>query len=728
MFAHVAFPIPVRRTFVYSVPEEAAADCRAGVEVVAPFGARSRRGVVVAVSATAEVEAERVKPLGRVLSPEPVVGAHGLELARWISEYYLCSLGEALAVQLPGGLGGFAGSRARRQVGESAPSEAPAPAPLPRRFALTAAQAAAAGAIREAVQAPRFAVFLLHGVTGSGKTEVYLEAAAAARGAGGQALLLVPEVSLVPGLLREARRRFGARAGVLHSYLPVGERRATWERCRRGAVDVVVGARSAVFAPLPALRLVVVDEEHEPAYKQSEQLRYHGRDVAVMRARLLGAPCVLGSATPSLESFANARRRKFVYLSLPERIDRRPLPSVEIVDQRAETAAGGAGAAGGGAAAGAGGAGADAAGKRGKARSRPALLTPRLADLMQAALARGEQVLLFLNRRGHSRVVECEACGFAARCPHCDVSLTFHSTRGLFLCHYCDYAEPAHPACPACGSPFFRYKGPGTQRIERELATLFPGVGLHRLDSDSARGRGAAEGILEAFGNAPGGVLLGTQLVAKGHDFPGVTLVGVLNSDTALHLPDFRATERTFQLLTQVAGRAGRGQRPGHVVLQTHHPDHPALAAASQHDYAGFARAELEVRREARYPPWTRLVSFLASGVKEERVIEAAERLAAWAEAAPGTADAAGGGAGTMLGATAPAGDADAEPAGVEVLGPAPHALVRLRGRYRWHVTLRSAHRRRLLATAAAVLEKVESEKLPAGVRVAVDVDPQDVL
>jgi primosomal protein N' (replication factor Y) len=518
-----------------------------------------------------------------------------------------------------------------------------------------------------------------------------------------------------------ARRRFGARVGVLHSYLTVGERRASWERCRRAAVDVVVGARSAVFAPLPGLRLLVVDEEHEPAYKQSEQLRYHGRDVAVMRARLLGAPCVLGSATPSLESFDNARRRKFVYLSLPERIDRRPLPTVEIVDRRAETAAGGAaksGPADGAPARGTGAAGAGAAEKRARARGRPALLTARLADLMQAALARDEQVLLFLNRRGHSRVVECESCGYAARCPHCDVSLTYHSTRDLFLCHYCDHAEPARPACPACGSPFFRYKGPGTQRVERELAELWPGVALHRLDSDSARGRGVAEGILDSFGRAPGGVLLGTQLVAKGHDFPGVTLVGVLNSDTALHLPDFRAGERTFQLLTQVAGRAGRGERPGHVVLQTHHPEHPALVAATQHDYAGFARAELEVRREAGYPPWTRLVSFLASGPREERVVEAAERLAQWAgDVAAGEAE--GGAPGTAPPAPA---------AAVEVLGPAPHALVRLRGRYRWHVTLRSAHRRRLLAVAAAVLGRVEAEKLPAGVRVAVDVDPQEVL
>jgi primosomal protein N' (replication factor Y) len=503
----------------------------------------------------------------------------------------------------------------------------------------------------------------------------------------------VPEVALAHGVVSEARRRFGARVGVLHSYLGVGERRATWERARRGSLDLVIGARSAVFAPLPALGLVIVDEEHEPAYKQSEQLRYHGRDVAVMRARLAGVPCLLGSATPSLESFENARRGKYVLLSLPERVDRRPLPTVEIVDlgNASEPVApredGGVAVA------------------PAKVITGPALLSPRLATLVEATLARREQVLLFLNRRGHSRVVECDACGYAARCPHCDVSLTFHSTRGLFLCHYCEHSEEARASCPACGHPFFRYKIAGTQRIERELAQLFPGTPVHRLDSDSARTRGHTETVLDGFASGEPGILLGTQLVAKGHDFPGVTLVGVLNADTSLHVPDFRASERTFQLLTQVAGRAGRGDRPGHVILQTRHADHPALLAAARHDYTGFAEAELAVREAAGYPPATRLVSFLASSPHEDRVLEAIERVAEWARSA-----------------TATSGN------DVEVLGPAPHVLMRLRGRFRWHVTLRSRHRRKLLECAVRLWETVEREKIPAGVRVAVDVDPQDVM
>jgi primosomal protein N' (replication factor Y) (superfamily II helicase) len=504
-------------------------------------------------------------------------------------------------------------------------------------------------------------------------------------------------VSLAHSVVAEARRRFGSRVGVLHSYLGVGERRATWERARRGALDLVIGARSAVFAPLPALGLIIVDEEHEPAYKQSEQLRYHGRDVAVMRARLVGVPCLLGSATPSLESYENARRGKYVLLTLPERVDKRPLPTVEVVDLgQPEPTLAGVRAEGGGAVA--------LAPAPARVMTGPALLSPRLAGLVEAALARGEQVLLFLNRRGHSRVVECEACGFAARCPHCDVSLTYHSTRRLFLCHYCEHSEEARPSCPACGHPFFRYKVAGTQRIERELGQLFPGSPVHRLDSDSARTRGHTETVLDGFARGEPGILLGTQLVAKGHDFAGVTLVGVLNADTSLHVPDFRASERTFQILTQVAGRAGRGDRPGHVILQTRHPDHPALLAAAFHDYAGFAEAELVVREAAGYPPATRLVSFLASSPREDRVIETIDRVAEWARAA-----------------VDPSGD-------VEVLGPAPHVLMRLRGRFRWHVTLRSRQRRHLLLSAVRLWETVEREKVPAGVKVAVDVDPQNVM
>jgi primosomal protein N' (replication factor Y) len=714
LFANVALPIPVRRPFPYAVPPEIAGQVAPGAVVAVPFGRGTRRGVVLDLVPGVEIEPEKVKPLSAVVSAQPVLDAGGLALARWMAEYYLAPIGEAIAAQLPGGPRGVTrrSERARESHapgsaeagGETPPSlreATAAPAVLPRRLTPTAAQARALGEIAEAVCAPRFAVFLLHGVTGSGKTLVYLEAASEARGQGRQTLLLVPEVSLAHGLLGEARRLFGHRIGVLHSYLTERDRRETWRRCRDGDVDLVVGPRSAVFAPLPRLGLLVVDEEHEPAYKQSEQLRYHARDVAVMRAQLAGAPCVLGSATPSLESYANAARGKYRRLRLPERIERRPLPTVEVVEWGGPEGAAPAGGAGGVATA---------------ARvSAPALLTTRLHGLLAATLERGEQALLFLNRRGYSRIVECEACGDRALCPHCDLTLTFHATTQRFLCHYCEHAEPARAACPACGHPLFRHRGTGTQRVERELLRLFPGVRVHRLDSDSARRRGAAAEILDSFGRSPGEILLGTQLVAKGHDFPGVTLVGVLNADTSLSLPDFRAAERTFQLLTQVAGRAGRGARVGHVVLQTRHPEHPALAAAAGHDYEAFAAAEMAARREARYPPFFHLVSFLLSGVREEAVVEAAETLA---RRARGPAEA----------ASEAAADGEAAVPGVEVMGPAPQALARLRGRYRWHVTLRSAGRPALHAAARALLRSVEEERLGAGVKVLVDVDPVELV
>jgi primosomal protein N' (replication factor Y) len=678
VFARIALAIPVRQSFVYAVPPALDAAARPGRVVRVPFGARRTLGVLLERVSAADLAEARVREIEAVLSDEPVLDAHGLALARWMSEYYLCPIGGAIAAQLPGGLAGLAKSRARRHADdEPAPVR---PAAVPPRFTWTPAQAKAIHAVCAAVHAERFQTLLLHGVTGSGKTEVYLEAAAAARDAGGQTLVLVPEVSLTFGVAREFRRRFGGAVGILHSYRTIGERRGTWERARRGALDVVVGARSAVFAPLPRLRLIVVDEEHEPAYKQSEQIRYHGRDVAVMRASQLGVPCVLGSATPSLESYANARAGKYAYVPLPERVDRRPLPTTEIVDQRPPDG--------------------DAAPKK-KRRAPPAMLTPRLAALVEAALSRGEQVLLFLNRRGHSRLVECDACGYTARCPHCDLALTFHSAREQFLCHYCEYAEEPRDHCPACGHPFFRYRIAGTQRIERELETLLPGIRLHRLDSDSARTRGTAERILDSFGDGGAQVLLGTQMIAKGLDFPGVTLVGVLDADTSLHLPDFRAGERTFQLLTQVAGRAGRGDRPGHVVLQTHHPDHPALIAATGHDYDAFALPELALRQAAGYPPYTRLVAFGIAGPDESRVVEAAASVAAWAR------------------------ESVAEPE-VEILGPAPRAIAKLRGHHRWQVTLRAAERARVHAAAERLLTRIEHEKLPAGVKAIVDVDPHE--
>jgi primosomal protein N' (replication factor Y) len=663
-FARVALPLPLRRTFTYRVPDDLADRARPGAEVSAPFRGRLKRGVLV--ERTKSSDLDRVETLAAVLGP-PVFTPHLLALTRWIADYYVAPWGEVLAAALPGGLEGFAGSRARR----AAADDPVASLGLPERYALTAEQRTAARSLEEAVRGATFAPVLLHGVTASGKTEVYLRAAAAARAAGGQCLILVPEVALAAQLVAEFRRRFGNRVGVLHSYLGVGERRRNWELARRGALDIVVGARSAVFAPLPALRLIVLDEEHESAYKQSEQLRYHGRDVAVRRAQMLEITVVLGSATPSLESLANAARGKYRKLTLPRRVDRRPLPVMRVVDLRREGA--------------------------GTLLSRP------LRAAIAERLGRGEQAMLFLNRRGHSHHTQCRACGHVPSCPHCDIALTLHVEPRAWRCHYCDHREPAESQCPSCGAALLRYAGAGTQRAEREFTAAFPAARLLRLDTDVARDRARPAEVLGAFAQGRADVLLGTQMIAKGFDFPRVTLVGVLDADVALHLPDFRAAERTFQLLVQVAGRAGRGTAAGEVFVQTCSPEHPAIVAASAYDETGFMNRELEERREAGYPPYVRLAALLLTGAESDEVEAAAERLAERLRE-------------------------PAERSGVRLLGPAPQALARLRGRYRWHLLLKSEKAASLRALAEAAWEWAESKSRPRGVRLAVDVDPIEVL
>ena len=679
-FVRVAFPVPLRQTFLYSVPPELTETAVPGAEVRCPFGPRERRGFIVERMDTADRSG--VKPIagvvGATFSPEL------LRLCLWIADYYLAPIGRVLAGALPGGLDGFGGSRARKQASSPLPT-ASLNAERPR---LTSAQKDAVSAVSDALGAGAYAGFLLHGVTGSGKTEVYLECAESCRRLGRKTLVLVPEIALAHQVVAAFRARFGERVGVLHSSLAVGERRATWQRARQGALDVVVGARSAVFAPLPSLGLVIVDEEHDPAYKQSEQIRYHGRDTALVRARLSNAVALLGSATPSLESWANAERGKLRLLSLPERIDGRPLPVVELVDLND------------------------------RKKDDRALFGGALLDGLGASLARGEQALVFLNRRGHTRVVECEDCGAVQTCPSCDVALTWHSSDATFRCHYCEHEEKARSSCAKCGSPFFKHKGSGTQRAEKELHGHYPEARVLRLDSDSARPRGAQGAILTAFGKREADVLLGTQMIAKGLDFHGVTFVGVVSADGSLHLPDFRAGERTFQSIVQVAGRAGRGKQPGRVIVQTRAPNHPALAAAQAHDYAAFAKGEASFRRDLGYPPFGRLVALTLSGGDEDKVIAAAQVVADAVRLA-------------KKGWQAKADERGAAPEGaLEILGPAPSPLPKLRGRHRWRLTLKDRDAKRLHAVARAALDSLEGGdfKLPSSVTLAVDVDPYDVL
>ncbi len=516
-----------------------------------------------------------------------------------------------------------------------------------------------------------FASFLLHGVTGSGKTEVYLRVIAAVRQAGRGALVLVPEIALTPQLAARFRARFGEDVAVLHSGLPPRERLEAWRRLRQGEVGIALGARSAVFAPVRGLGVVVVDEEHDPSFKQEEGVRYHGRDLAIVRAREANAVVILGSATPSLESEHNVQRGRFTRLSLPSRATPRPLPEVTLVDLR---------------------------------RHPPGpdgLLSAPLAEALANTLAAGEQSILFLNRRGFSTVVLCRACGEGVRCGSCVVSMTYHLGRARLVCHYCGRTQPVPARCPACQEARLERLGTGTERVESVVRARFPDARIARLDRDTA-GSGAArelDGILRRMHAGEIDLLVGTQMVTKGHDFPGVTLVGVLQPDQGTNLPDFRAAERTFQLLEQVAGRAGRGDRPGRVIIQSYKPEHPAIAAAARHDYEGFVREELLSRRETDYPPYSRIVV-----VRVDAQDEAAARTAA-AAAAEAARQASGG--------------------LVRVAGPADAPLARLRGRSRVQVWLYAHDRQALAATARAAARAAR----PGGdLRVAVDVDPQSVL
>ena len=534
--------------------------------------------------------------------------------------------------------------------------------------------------VHSALEAGRFETLLLRGVTGSGKTLVYQLAVERVLGSGRSAIVLTPEIALAWQMVRRFRARFGDTVAVLHSQLSVGERYDTWRRLRRGEQRLVIGARSAVLAPVRELGLVVVDEEHDGSYFQDDlesqqPLAYHGRDLAVVRARLAGVPVILGSATPSLESWSNARSGKYTSLSLPRRIDDRPLARVEVVDMRREPFQG---------------------------RQRT-LFSKSLRLKIRERLERGEQIVLLQNRRGFSPVVQCTSCGEAVSCRRCQVSLTYHRSHGEGLrCHYCDFRSPVAEHCPDCGSSEVRLTGAGTQKVEAALEEQFPGIRVIRMDVDTTGWKGAHDRLVERFRRREADVLLGTQMVAKGLDFPEVTLVGVISADTGFHLPDFRAAERSFQLLTQVAGRSGRGSSRGEVVIQTRLPEDPVLLAAARQDYDAFAEAELVERRATGFPPFGRLIVFRWRGESEEAVSRAARR---------GT---------QVLHRTGPA--------GVSVLGPAPAPLARLRGRYRWQVLLAGSGGRTLRLKAAAALGPMHREADRHGVDLGVVVDPQSTM
>jgi len=544
--------------------------------------------------------------------------------------------------------------------------------------AMTPEQASALGLVAGKVGAAEFGVVLLHGVTGSGKTRVYSEAVSAALDSGRGAIVLVPEISLTPQMVQRMRKDFGERVAVVHSGLTMTERYDTWRAIREGMFPVVVGPRSAVFSPVPNLGLIVVDEEHEQTYKQGESPRYHARDIAVMRAKLEGAVVVLGTATPSLESYLNAREGKYDLAELPERIDSGPLPEVEVVDMCSEPPVDSEGA-----------------------------FSATLRDAVRETLDANKQIILFLNRRGFASFVQCVSCGHSEKCPNCNVSLTYHSTDSTMRCHYCGISTKAPDKCPACEGMNLRYGAPGTQRVEKAVRELFPDATVERMDVDTTTRHGSHWRILKDFAEGRTDILLGTQMIAKGLDFPGVGLVGVVAADVGLNLPDFRAGERTFQLLTQVAGRTGRGDERGRVVVQSYLPEHYTIALAREQQFGPFFEREISEREGIGlgYPPFSRLVGIVARGRDEDQVREAAARLADFLDK----------GAEKM---------GDPRP---EVLGPAPAPIGKLRGIHRWQVLVRGRAGTARALVAGALAQR-KALKLPSAVTLAVDVDPLDLL
>jgi primosomal protein N' (replication factor Y) (superfamily II helicase) len=727
LVARVAIAAPLDGPLNYLVPPALAARAKVGVRLNVPLGRRQVTGYLLAVGPGPE---QGLKAIDQVLDEEPLFPANLVPFYEWCADYYRHPLGEVIRTALPGGLN--AGSkiptepsysttgqqaaptgRRQREVLAWLLSHGPAPLsilrthfpnphdvlnrlveggfllvsqqekqrdpflnwPIPADHLVppTAAQEQALAAIVPALDSASFSPFLLHGVTGSGKTEVYLRAIAAALQRGRQALVLVPEIALTPQLVSRFRARFaaqGTQVAVLHSGLSDGERYQSWRAIARGRADIVIGARSAIFAPLQRPGIIVVDEEHESGYKQGEGFRYNARDLALLRGQMAQAVVLLGSATPAVTTWFRAEGGQTGYLPLPERVMSRPMPTVTLIDLAAE-------------------------------RVKGSSISPPLAAALADNLAAGGQSLLLLNRRGFAPFLLCADCGATFRCPNCAITLTYYrQRRPLLRCHYCDYILPPPDLCPSCQGGNLAAEGAGTERLEEELATLLPGARLARMDRDTTSRKGAHQQLVEGMEQRRFDILLGTQMIAKGHDFPGVTLVGVINADATLNFPDFRSGERTFTLLAQVAGRAGRGEQPGHVLIQTYAPDHYALNCALTHDYQEFCRQELLLRQELHYPPFGHLINLLLSGNDPAAVDRAAQTLATALREVPS--------------------------GGAEILGPAPCPLMRLRGKTRMQILLKSPTRpplRRLLDILAPL-----RRRLPAGVQLAVDVDPQDML
>ncbi len=635
----VALPLPVDRLFTYAAPPDLADRIGRGARVIVPFGPRRVTGYVLGTPKRAP-GGIKLKKIHSLVDEKPLLDESLLELAQWMSDTYVHPIGEVLKAMLPGGVKGR--GRLRDLDHNDFPAEAESPD-------LEPGQQEAFDRVTAALREGRSESFLLHGVTGSGKTEVYLRCIEEALEEGKSALVLIPEIALIPQTTARFKRRFGDVVAVIHSRLTGAQRSTIWTRAADGEVRVVIGARSAVFVPLRSLGMIVIDEEQDDSFKQEDKPHYNAVSVARFRIERAGGVLLLGSATPSIETYQSARHGEITHLKLRTRPGGGRMPGVMTVDMR----------------------------------GREELISEELLAALERIRAKGEQAIVLINRRGHANYIQCRSCGWIARCTNCSISLTFHSKKSELLCHYCGFKTEPPERCPSCGAFKLRHRGVGTQRVEMELRNLVPGLRVVRMDLDTTSGKSGHLKILEQFSRGEQDVLLGTQMVAKGHHYPNVTLVGVLSADGGLNFPDFRAAERTFRLLSQAAGRTGRGMREGKVIVQTFAPDHFLYDRLRNHDYEGFAERELELRRELRYPPYGELALFTVGAASEDAARKAGERLAAVLSSEEG--------------------------AGVfDVLGPTEALVKRLKRRYRFQVLVKGAlpkeQRRRLVEGAKKAL------------------------
>ena len=734
--AEVAVPLPIEGLFSYSVPAEWEDKVKSGVRVRVPFRNREITGYLV--SKAVAPEGIKLKPISAILDDEPVISEKMLELAKWISDYYGSSWGEAIENALPAWIKyGKKAERALARPQEAAPVQSPT-----LDLKLTPQQEKAMLAIHTGLKSKRPKPILLYGVTGSGKSEIYIRAIRTVLEGSQSAICLVPEIALTEQLRLFFIKHFGNELEILHSKMSDGERFLAWKRIEKGDRRVILGPRSAVFAPTPCLGLLIMDEEHEGSYKQETAPRYHAREVAAWRAQNENALFVMGTATPSLETMARTERGEVQRIDLTTRIEERPMPHVQVLDLKQAAAQ----------------------------QKKVMIVTNWLAKEIEINLKKKEGTLLLLNRRGFSTHIHCPKCGNVESCQSCQVSLTFHQEEGFLLCHYCNYQKPVPEICSFCKMPVLRFGGYGTEKVESEVARLFPTARIARMDADSVRKKGSHEKILKEFRDRQIDILIGTQMIAKGFDFPHVTLVGVILADVGLMLPDFRSAERTFQLLTQVAGRAGRGKLLGRVLVQTYSPDHPSIRFAKDHDFLNFYKHEIVDRMTYGYPPFRQLVNIMIRSKFEKKAylfgrelkaliqekLELEDRLAVRnSNLSPKVA---------QTDAIEIIGPAPLSPTGtartkqvsqtgnlsrqtdqieiigpaplpqkagtgaqekIEIIGPAPLPFYKLRGNFRWHIMIKAPLS---VSVTAKIKQCLIQIKKPSGVAFALDVDPLNIL